>query len=209
MCGFLVCAIFAMKLLEDEIVEIVDESQQTIEDYSLCVTDPPPDATEPDEWLKFFSRFGVVRYITVTKVNGELINLLLKKQILLRQLKSEAVSHRQYPVKKQIELNSLEAELTKAYLKTYPASQVFVTFEHEDHQRLAFSELEVPDIQTITDDRTGIAERQIFRGTDVLAIEQPSEPDSIIWKNTEVPESVKRANVVLGFFLALGMNIVV
>ena len=49
MCLFLVVSIFGSQYLEDFIEEEIDESCQTAEDYSLCVMDPPHDASNPDE----------------------------------------------------------------------------------------------------------------------------------------------------------------
>ena len=135
MCLFLVVSIFGSQYLENFIEEEIDESMQTAEDYSLCVTDPPDDAVNPDEvrymilcvhcniaqtsysvpkfeamtsilhkfslltvavlilnfdytcqWMHFFSRFGTVRYITVTKKNKVLVQTLLQKHLLIRRL---------------------------------------------------------------------------------------------------------------------------
>ena len=33
---------------------VFDEDEQTAQDYSLRVTNPPPDATDPEEWRRFF-----------------------------------------------------------------------------------------------------------------------------------------------------------
>lgn len=36
-----------------------DEDEQTAQDYSIRITNPPPDATDPEEWRQFFmEQFG-------------------------------------------------------------------------------------------------------------------------------------------------------
>ena len=68
----------------DEVEDALDEAVQTAQDYSVVVTDPDPDATDPEEWRLFFERFGRVRNVTITKKNRSLCKLLLRKHLLLR-----------------------------------------------------------------------------------------------------------------------------
>lgn len=89
MCFFFIGVIIMNVKLQDRIVEKLDSEIQTVQDYSLEVLDPDADAVNPDEWMRFFSRFGTVRYITITRSNRKLINLLLQKKSLLYQLQKE------------------------------------------------------------------------------------------------------------------------
>jgi hypothetical protein len=56
-----------------------DEAEQTAQDYSLMVNDPDPDATDPDEWKKFFSQFGHVSYVSVAINNATLMKELANR----------------------------------------------------------------------------------------------------------------------------------
>ena len=82
--GILIMNVKIQKIVEKEL----DEEVQTAQDYSVVVNDPTDDSDDPDEWMKFFSDFGTVRYITVTKCNDELIQLLYTKKLLLQRLKA-------------------------------------------------------------------------------------------------------------------------
>ena len=88
MCFFFITVLIMNVKIQKEVEETLDEEVQTAQDYSVVVNDPTNDADNPDEWMKFFSDFGVVRYVTVTKCNTELIQLLYKKKKLLQRLKA-------------------------------------------------------------------------------------------------------------------------
>jgi hypothetical protein len=83
--SLLLLIIFYLNMFIDEVEDRMDEVIQTAQDYSIVVRDPPPNATSPDEYQQFFQRFGRVKYVTVTKKNKFLHQLLLQKQILLRE----------------------------------------------------------------------------------------------------------------------------
>ena len=72
----------------DEVEDVLDEAVQTAQDYSIVVTDPDADATDPEEWRLFFERYGRVKNITITKKNRHLHSLLLSKHLLMREIDS-------------------------------------------------------------------------------------------------------------------------
>ena len=62
---------------------IADDGVETA-DYSIQVLNPPPDATDPDEWYDFFKQFGKVCYVTVAKKDGPLVwKTLEPRQLIL------------------------------------------------------------------------------------------------------------------------------
>eukprot|EP01031_Cornospumella_fuschlensis_P042315 gene42315-51675_t len=87
MCFVLAVVITLSKFLESHIEQKLDESVQTVQDYSVEVLDPNADADDPDEWYDFFSQFGKVMYITILRRNGELTDLLLKKHKVSMKLR--------------------------------------------------------------------------------------------------------------------------
>ena len=50
-----------------------DEDEQTAQDYSVRVTNPPPDATDPEEWHRFFLENCDGAQVTVSRVGGTLV----------------------------------------------------------------------------------------------------------------------------------------
>jgi hypothetical protein len=66
-----------------------DEKFQTASDYSLTVLDPCRDATDPDEWRNFFSRFepnGNVACVTVAVDNTAFVSLLVRQRVLREKI---------------------------------------------------------------------------------------------------------------------------
>lgn len=86
MCVFIIVFILFTKYIDSRFEEQLDEAILSSQDYSIVVLDPDEDATDPDEWFRFFSRFGKVKYITVAKKNKNLGIILAKKEKLLRKL---------------------------------------------------------------------------------------------------------------------------
>ena len=88
MSVFVLAAVIASKLFETELVEELDEAVQTAQDYSVVVNDPNKDADNPDEWFEFFSRFGKVRYVTITRKNSQLTAIIARKHHTAKKLKA-------------------------------------------------------------------------------------------------------------------------
>lgn len=68
-----------------------DEDEQTAQDYSIVIRNPPPGATNPEEWKQFFDgNFGSdvhVTCCTVARDNFLLLRALVKRRELLQRLK--------------------------------------------------------------------------------------------------------------------------
>lgn len=79
----IVIIVFAViaRYVEKQSVEAIDVSQQTAQDYSVCITNPPENALKPDEYLNFFSQFGEVVMITVALNNGALIKAIADRKV--------------------------------------------------------------------------------------------------------------------------------
>ena len=78
-CSVFFFCIFILQYFEGEMEEDLDEAIQSPQDYSIMVTNPPLDATDPDEWYSFFAKFGNVKYVTVSRKNKTLGNILYRK----------------------------------------------------------------------------------------------------------------------------------
>eukprot|EP01031_Cornospumella_fuschlensis_P027375 gene27375-33065_t len=182
-------AVFSSVLFERHITEELDESVQTAQDYSIEVKDPPADADNPDEWQAHFSRFGIVRYVTILRKNQSLLNAVRKYYKYERKVAAIRDTH---PSTSMLDyyatkLQRYEKKLEDKCRRSYPVCRVYVTFEHEEHQRLCLKENEVPDIYALLDIRDKSQTKRYFRSSHVLDIVEPPEPDNIIWGNLEVP----------------------
>ena len=65
-----------------------DEDEQTAQDYSILISNPPGDATNPEEWHTFFKdNFGIhVTACTVAVDNDLLVRSLVERREILRQI---------------------------------------------------------------------------------------------------------------------------
>lgn len=177
--GFLVLLIsFGLFSRQQEIAaEKADLDVQTAQDYSIIVNDPSPDATDPEEWGRFFAdRFGPVRLVTVTLNNGDLMQKLGDRRLAKRSL---AFLHTPGASADEINLEGATgltgllqriglmgdvayyaqrvSDLTQeidALLgdpRTREATKVFVTFDNEEDQRRCLMEMTDGLINTATD----------------------------------------------------------
>lgn len=80
--GFILLAIAVLSLYQRQKQIAFDEQEQTAQDYSIEISNPPSDATEPEEWRDFFeSRFGGhVTCCTVTIDNDLLVKALAERR---------------------------------------------------------------------------------------------------------------------------------
>lgn len=68
---------------------LFDEKQQTAQDYSIKINDPPPDALDPKDWRKYFDeQFDGAQATVVTVVvnNDLLVQALIKRRIILQKI---------------------------------------------------------------------------------------------------------------------------
>lgn len=65
-----------------------DEDEQTAQDYSIMVENPPSEAKNPDDWKAFFERVtgGHVTVCTVAVDNDILVNTLVERRVIRTQL---------------------------------------------------------------------------------------------------------------------------
>mmetsp|Transcript_8508 Transcript_8508/g.12383 ORF Transcript_8508/g.12383 Transcript_8508/m.12383 type:complete len:973 (+) Transcript_8508:76-2994(+) len=86
----LIATIILVVYQKNKVVEF-DEDEQTCQDYSIVVNNPPVDAHDPEEWKDFFAKFNGahVTCCTVTVENDELLDLLVKRRELRRKLQEK------------------------------------------------------------------------------------------------------------------------
>mmetsp|Transcript_27370 Transcript_27370/g.65782 ORF Transcript_27370/g.65782 Transcript_27370/m.65782 type:complete len:1071 (-) Transcript_27370:1369-4581(-) len=88
---FVICGLMRInRHLKEQEVKF-DEDEQTAQDYSIVVKNPPPDATDPEEWKAFFdANFGHgvhVTCCTVARDNYLLVRALVRRREILQRLK--------------------------------------------------------------------------------------------------------------------------
>jgi hypothetical protein len=100
-------------------------------------------------------------------------------------------------------LTSINEELAKEYLKSYKVCRIYVTYEHEEHQRLALQSLEVPDFNAIFDIKDLSNAKTLFRTNNVLNVIEPVEPNNVNWENLSYDYSYKK---LVRYFLSFAFS---
>jgi len=179
---FLIFGLVISKYAERFVEKLIDKTVQSIDDYSIIINDPDPSATNPDEWHKFFSQYGDIRYVTVAK-NGQINQLVLEKHLCIRQFEELSspteVDQHKYTTK----LSMIDARIQAAYKVKRGACKVFITFEYEAQARGCLDELNTSWIQAALD----WSSNEKFRGSNVLDVERPVLPDNFNWMYIDVP----------------------
>lgn len=199
----------------------LDESQQSAKDYAVQVRNPPLDAADPDEWKKYFSRFGPVASVTIVKDNEVLLRQLLERRKLIAQLEDILPSDIavdpahvddafQYalPVSRfwklvgtldgptiQQKIQEMD-DLIKNDLsqRSYDVTEVFVVFESEADQQQCLRELQIPLYQIYRKNLKALGKSEYaFRGNYVLHVVDPPEPSDVIWYHLRDNLGVSRA----------------
>jgi Calcium-activated chloride channel len=85
---FLLLSTIALNVYLNRMEIAFDEDEQTAQDYSIMIDNPPEDATDPQEWHNFFKEaFGAhVTACTIAVDNDLLVRTLVSRRELLRRI---------------------------------------------------------------------------------------------------------------------------
>lgn len=211
-----------------------DESEQTASDYTVCVTNPPGDATDINEWRDFFEQVGCghVTCCTVALDNEELTHALIERRALLNSIEVLITNGKHFnkfnldqAVKDSSKLTwwqskiydpaetifnricALDEEIEKLSRAKYPATSVFVTFESEETQRRVMRTLLVSKYDSWKGNKAALPSELLFRSTHLLAIVEPSEPLSIRWTDLDDTFLTKLKLLFISYTVSFGFII--
>lgn len=85
-CVLLTVFSLAASFLEGDAIESADAAQQTIQDYSVVIKNPPQEVTDPQVYYDKYKRFGDIVFVTVARRNGALLRALANKKVLDSEL---------------------------------------------------------------------------------------------------------------------------
>jgi hypothetical protein len=203
-CLIVLCAAMIVATrFEKAKIESIDEAQQTTQDYSIVINNPPVSITDPKHYYEHFSRFGEIVLITIAKNNGELIGKLAQKQVLqaklagLEQVDGRGVVVQKTPFLRLLDwiglspssskllsdIAAIQNEIDMLASKDYFPWQVFVTFNTEAAQRKCLAESSTSDVAIISG--VGVPDAAMLQGFP-LRISEASEPSEIIYQNSHV-----------------------
>ena len=213
--GFILLTMAALALYQRRKQVTFDEQVQTAQDYSIEISNPPADATEPEEWKEFFeSRFGGhLTCCTVTIDNDLLVKALAERREVLFEIEDrlkdgailDTLTLAEHAVKVEHSrlcpkirsrlspgmpelvgrLTVLNARIQGLTQLEYRATRVFCTFETEGAQRQVLSKMTVGSLAAMRNNTHKISSNLLFRGEHVLHVREPEEPNCIRWTDLD------------------------
>lgn len=72
--------------IQKQTIKKIDVAQQTAQDYTIVIENPPRTATDPQVYYDHFKKFGDIAMVTVVLNNGVLLKALAEKKVLERRL---------------------------------------------------------------------------------------------------------------------------
>ena len=169
---FVLAAIGVLNFYLKRKVNDFDLAEQTANDYSIVVLNPPEDAFDVNEWKEFFESAAEDVHVTLCSVildNHELINALMKRRQLLLKIQNrlpfgvkfefdevdkfiDKCVEPSWITKKllfqksskeiQKEIEQLRKDIAKFSKKDYKVSSVYITLETEEVQRTLLTKLD-------------------------------------------------------------------
>ncbi len=192
-----------------------DDSSLTTGDYSVVITNPPREVSDPDHYRQHFRQFGDVVLASIVKNNGNLLEVLAKKKVCEQKLnKQKAVkaikeaSGETYfnrrdlgwvesTVFGKVTVASLEKELedinglvTAAMNQDYHPWRVYITFNYEWQKMNALALTDVSSYNIAYLNRNSLAppsgkEQASFKDH-ILNVNEAHEPDEVLYQNSAV-----------------------
>jgi hypothetical protein len=191
-----------------------DEDEQTAQDYSVVVHNPPGDSTNPQEWHDFFrDNFGAhLTACTIAVDNDLLVRSLVERRELLRKIELmcepgtslDVLTLAGIAAKEERErrffghlkamlvpgvaelfarIAVLTAKVQGLAQQTYPATNVFLTFETEADQRKVLQAYNLGSLDVSHNNTSKVKPEHLFRGKHILKVAEPDEPNTVRWQD--------------------------
>ena len=236
--AFILLAIAALSLYQRRKQIAFDEQEQTAQDYSIEISNPPGDATEPEEWKEFFQTYGHVTCCTVTVDNDLLVKALAERREVLFDIKEKL---KEGAVINTLTLSELTAKIERGrhFLgrfksrlspgipelagrlmiinariqglaqQEYRATRVFCTFETESVQRRVLSRMTVGSLSAMRNRTHNVNPNLLFRGEHVLHVREAEEPNTIRWQDLDEKWTTRLKQIAITTSISLACTVAV
>jgi hypothetical protein len=212
---FVTVSIFMLGRHQEKMELQYDELALTAQDYSIQVDNPPSDATDPEEWKRFFQQFGNVAFVTVALNNEAVLEALAQRRDLLQKATYHINDNTEGTLSLQQVPSLLQQTHPKLYKhlqgvnekcrllleQDYPASAIFITFQKERAQRDCLRTLQVGQVHVERNNANALKTQHLFRGSLVLDVLEAPEPSAIRWQDLDETKCKKILERLLTFFI--------
>mmetsp|Transcript_12313 Transcript_12313/g.18239 ORF Transcript_12313/g.18239 Transcript_12313/m.18239 type:complete len:794 (+) Transcript_12313:306-2687(+) len=211
---FIVISITLLRKWSRDKEKEIDDAEQTAQDYSVCVMNPPKDARDPEEWREFFVKNFEdcqIACCTIAVDNEELVRALSQRRDYLLQLEMLTpcdIKFNKNDLKEMAEV-ALPLSLYKWMTAYYNGKQlykaiveldkkiedlshfshdctsVFLSFETEATQQAVLEAFSTRNCSKFCCGKHALPKNLRFRGKHLLNIVEPAEPDSVRWQDLD------------------------
>jgi len=224
---FIIFSFVVISRLKEKHEVVLDEAEQTTEDYSVKVRNPPSDAHDVNEWKDFFTNQFDDTHVTCCTVvlgNEKLLDAIVQRRRLELQLQNMIPPNVKFD-KAQLEtmvksaptvprwkkwfqsdaqtihakISKVKAEIKELRQKKYGVTRVFCTFETESAQRQVLKKLSVGKRAIWNQETDALPTKHLFRGNMVLDVTEADEPSSIRWLDLDISLSVRIVQRIFTF----------
>jgi len=210
-----------------------DEDEQTAQDYSVAITNPPLDAYDPEEWRKFFYEKFEGAHVTTCTVgvdNDLLVNALVERREKLRLLEmrvepgtsldtltlasmaAQQEEHRRFFAKMMALLSPGLPELVSRLVVLNSRIQGLSQRSKPVTNVFVTFETEAAQRQVLTMlSNSSIAKHRglLFRDKVALKAKEPDEPNTIRWQDLNVkPKMRARQQFLTTFATVIAIGVV-
>ncbi len=200
----MIIGILIMDLFQRNMEVKFDEDEQTTQDYSIVINDPPPDAKDPQEWKDFFESHYDDVHVTCCTVglnNAALLQALVTRRELLQRIRFKL------PIGTKLDHVSLEKTILEikkrrnclqklAALFTSGAPEWFYKMKYMESLIAQLSRKEYKATAVFITFETESAQRKVlasmsnheynFRDDHKITVDEAAEPSSVRWQFLDV-----------------------
>jgi hypothetical protein len=204
-----------------------DEDEQTAQDYSIKINNPPPDANDSKEWERYFrKKFGVlVTVCTIIMDNDLLVKKLVERREILQKIKSKVGPTVSFDIdqltKVSSEIESKRNNLNRVCAKLFkgvPELVEYVKALDEEIRELAVLDKTVTTViitfeteaaqrkvLSIMKTADGFDQKYCFRDDRFLDVDEPPEPSGIRWADLNESDTTTLVRLIIPSILTLGL----
>lgn len=223
----LILGFFAINIYLDRAEVNFDEDEQTAQDYSIKIKNPPSDASDAAEWERYFrKKFGVlVTVCTIVMDNDLLVKKLVARRETLQKIKSKvgpALSlELDHLIKVSSEIEAKRSSLASGFAKIFkgvPELVEYVKVLDDEIRELAALDRTVTTViitfeteaaqrkvLSIMKTADGFDRKYCFRDDSFLDVDEPPEPSGIRWTDLNESDTTFFVRLIIPSLLTVGL----